>query len=118
MERFFCYGARGTALANGASEVLSITINNQYDFVLDDIRVPNVNGLRVTIANTNGDIFSNISLNCSLIAGANDNYWKIQAGGYKFRANTQIQITFENQSGGGLTIPTEIQFCGRLYEVK
>lgn len=118
LNRFFCYAVRGTALVNGASEVLSITINNQYDFVLDDIRVPNVNGLRFSIKNANGDDYTNTPLNCSLIAASSDNYWKIQGGGYRFRANTQLQITFENASGGNLTVPTEVQLVGRLFEVK
>lgn len=118
VNRFFCYAVRGTALGANASEVLTLTINNQYDFIVDDIRVPNTNGLRVSIKNTNGDDYTNIPLNCALIAAASDNYWKIQGGGYRFKANTQLQITFDNQSGGGLTIPTEIQFNGRLIEVK
>lgn len=114
-ERPFVYGARGTALTSGSSEVLTLTLNNAYDFVVDDIRVPNVDGLRVSIKQTSGESFTSIALNCALIAASADNYWKVMPP-FKFVKNTQLEITFDNQSGSGLSKPPEILFVGRLVE--
>lgn len=112
--RPFAYVVRGTALNNGTSEVLLLTLNNAYDFIVDDIRVPDTNGLRVSIKFVSGEEFMNAAANCALIAAASDNYWKVMPRGFRFPKNSQLSILFDNQSGSNLTIPTEIQFVGRL----
>lgn len=110
MEQPFIYNVRGTLLGGGAAEILTLTISNDADFFLQEIRTVGTNNLRVMIRQTNGTLFSSIAFNAAII-GAGQNALKFMKP-FQLPKNTQLEITLDNQTGGALTTAGEVHLIG------
>jgi hypothetical protein len=96
-------------LAAGTTANLQLTIANDTDFLLEELRTTSDTNLRILVSNSNGEQWSNGIFNSSLVGVGNN--------GKKFfhkvliPKNTTLQITFQNVGGVAVVTP-EIQFWG------
>lgn len=110
-KKLFCYVIRSSAsILAGATDNKIVNIANDYDFELKEIRTTGTNNLRATLKDTNGELFSNQSINLGLV-GSGLNGYKI-FDSVIIPANTQIECLFDNQTGGAISAAQEIQLWG------
>lgn len=112
MEKLFCYVIRSAAsILAGATDSQTISIANDHDFILKEIRTSGTNNVRASLANANGEQWSNQSINMGFV-GTGFNGLRLMDRDYVLPANTQIQALFDNQTGAGITAAQEIQLWG------
>lgn len=112
-KKLFCYVIRSssTGIVSGSSDRQLITISNEHDFVLKEIRTTGTSNLLLSLAGLNGDQWSNQSFDAGLV-GAGVNGVKFFDIEYVLPAGSQIEAVFDNQTGANITTTKEIQLWG------
>lgn len=112
LEKLFCYVIRSAAtIGIGATDRQVISIANDHDFILKEIRTSGTSNVRASLANANGEQWSNQSMNMGFV-GTGFNGLRLYDRDFVIPANTQIEALFDNQTGGGITAAQEIQLWG------
>lgn len=107
----YCYAVRvAGSLGAGSQSVQQLNFASDSDFVLEEIRTSGEDDLRITMSNASGDQWSNTSLNVYLFGRGNDGV-KDFGGGIVIPKNSQVNVTFDNQSGAGIS-NAELQLWG------
>ena len=112
LEKLFCYVIKSAStIGIGATDKQMISISNDHDFHLKEIRTSGTTNVRASLANANGEQWSNQSLNLGLV-GSGFNGLRLMDREMIIPANTQIETVFDNQTGAGITAAQEIQLWG------
>lgn len=108
-KKLFINVAKAASIGSGSQSIQTINISNESDFQVTDIRTSGIAGVFISVANSTGELLSNLSFNSGLIGSGLNGYRLPEV--FVIAKNSSLQVTFDNQSGGVVT-NQELQLIG------